>query len=316
MSALTGGRDPSRRAALARRSVGAIVAVVGLGLVAVGAWLLASGFGPTELLPGRVTEVTSTTNRHVTSCLIDVAWSGGGGSIESSDLYAALFPLDGETAVTLERSTLTGAVVAIELGGRSYRDENLSVTLDGGTVAVGLLMVVIGALLAFRRVPLSAARTWRLEQATIVAIAVAGVGVGLWMIAYGANGLWVVFGPRTTVTATLLDAANSYVDLAWGGATRRVTNVDLAFDIGTDQGISQELAQGATPALSVEVSSADQSALRVELDGSWYDVGPYPLDFIVPFGGGLVFVGGIGAAAVNVQRKARTRSPAAGPSRP
>ena len=199
--------------------MGAIVAVVGLGLVAVGAWLLASGFGPTELLPGRVTEVTSTTNRHVTSYLIDVAWSGGSGSIESSDLYAALFPLDGETAVTLERSTLTGAVVAIELGGRSYRDENLSVTLDGGTVAVGLLMVVIGALLAFRRVPLSAARTWRLEQATIVAIAVAGVGVGLWMIAYGANGLWVAFGPRTTVTATLLDAANSYVDLAW--AARR-----------------------------------------------------------------------------------------------
>ncbi len=316
MSAPNGGRDPRRRRTLARRTVGVVVAVVGLGLAAWGAWLLASAFGPTGTVPGRVTELNAFTDRYSTTYSVDVAWPGGSGSIASYDLYQALFPLDGEPAVKLERSTLTGAVVAVELGGRSYRDEDLSLTLDGGTLAVGLVMVVAGALLAIRRVPLGAGPTWRLEQATIVAIAVAGVAVGLWMAAYGAQGMWVVFGPRTMVTASLVDAANSYVDLAWGGATRRVTNADLAFDIGIDQGLSQQLAQGATPALSVEVSSADQSALRVEVDGSWYDVGPYPLNYVVPFGSGLVFLGGIGAVAVNVRRKAGNRSPDAGPRRP
>lgn len=260
------------------RIVCLIFIVAGLGLAAWGAWSLAGAVGPRTTSTAHAVALDHYAGGYHSpeTWTVHVAWDGGSGSIESEDLYNALFPLEGQPSVTAERSAVTGDVLRVELGGSWYVAPETSIPGALLRVAIGLLLAGFAAFYFARfgrAIPgrASSARADRIALVLIAGFFTLGLGA---LVLNGAQGMLENVGPRTTSSATVVDAANSYVDLSLDGTTDRVTNSDLEESVSIDLELNTTFGNADPLLVRVERSSVDGSIEQVTYDGQSYDVGP------------------------------------------
>ncbi len=294
--------------------------IAGLGLASWGGWSLAGATGPRSTTAAKVVDLTYSAGGYHTgpSWLVEVAWDGGSGTMESHDLYDALYPLEGQPPVVVERSVVTGAVLRAELGGQWYSAPESSVAQGAALSILGLAWAAFFIVYLVRVVPRApeirpTAHARRLAPLVLGAIWAA---FGLWLLASGGLELASLAAPRTATNAVVVDAAYNYVDLALDRGTMRLISSDLARDIGIRQSIDTTFGRAEELTVVVERSAVTGSVLRARFDDQWYDTGPSLLDPVAQCIAGLIFLGTIVLVVLVGRRRRVALRPAPGASGP
>ena len=142
------GRAPRPMSKRTLQVVCLLFIVAGLGMACGSGWTLAGALGPTTTTSAHIVDLSYTPGgRHLSPTYdVEVAWDGGQEAVDSEYLYDALDPLEGQPAVEVERSTVTGSVLQVELGGRWYPAPGSDVL---GASLFGLLGLFGAAFFAF-----------------------------------------------------------------------------------------------------------------------------------------------------------------------
>lgn len=291
------------------RILSLVFAIAGLAIFAWGAWSLVGAVGPRSASDGQVTRLEHHEGgyRSPETWTVDVIWAGGSGGIDSHQLYDALYPLENQPAVNIERSTITNAVLRVNLAGQWYVAPLSSPINDLPAIGFGLFVLIVFAVYFVRIGRGGAARPLSPRMALAVPVGVAAifVAIGLGLIWTGAQGLLVALGPTTTTNATVVAADNNYVDVTVDDATQRIVSSDLELVVHIDLELNKTFSNPDPVIVGVQRSTADGSIIRATYEGQAYDVGPGILNALGPFVLGLFELGFIGFTIVSIRRTAR-----------
>jgi len=303
------GRGRRRTSPRTNRILGVIFVLAGLGIAAYDGWAVVGAIGPRTTADAHVVELIHTPGGYRTpeTWTVDLAWDGGTGSIDSRALYDALYPLEGQPPVTAERSTITGDIQRVELGGQWYVAPRSSVPIDLAGMAFGLLVAGFFAYFVVRVVP-RAGKAELSPRALLVApvlIGAVAILVGVGLVAAGVQGLLVNFGPCTTANADVVAAKYNYVDVVVDGTTNRVISSDLELAVEINLGLNTIFSHTDPVIVAVERSSADGSIEKVTYDGQSYNVGPGLPSSLVPLILGLLDLGFVAFVVISSRRATR-----------